>query len=364
MGIITNMANISPAPYRPDRVSPPGETIRDILEDTGMSQAELARRMGRPPNKVNQIIQGKKAITADTALELESVLGLPASFWLNREQNYQLALSAQAQRDTQQGNCEIAKTFPCAEMAKLGWIEKQTTWLEKYKELLRFFGTAQLNALNDAVALCPSFRKADGKEASKEALAAWMRKGLIESQKISRGDFSKQRIRESLESLRQLTNSGAAGLINELPNLAANLGLAVVFVPHLQKTYVGGAAYWYGDIPIIQLSYRWKRHDVMWFNFFHELGHILLHSRHETYLDDFSADQSKHEIEANAFATNTLIPAKAWDSFVESAQFTRKAVRQFSESVKISPSIVVGRLHREKSVNPRALREFQISITE
>ena len=358
------MANISPAPYRPDRVSPPGETIRDILEDTGMSQAELARRMGRPLNKVNQIVQGKKAITADTALELESVLGLPASFWLNREQNYQLALSAENQRTAQQKACEIAKTFPCAEMARLGWIEKRNNWLEKYQELLRFFGTAQLNALNDAVALCPSFRKADGKEASKEALAAWLRKGLIESQKISRGDFSKQRIRESLGALRQLTDSGPAGLTNELPDLAAKLGFAVVFVPHLKRTYVGGAAYWYGDIPIIQLSYRWKRHDVMWFNFFHELGHILLHSRHQTYLDDFSADQSKHETEANAFAANTLIAAEAWQSYSHSGTFNRRTVREFADSVKISPSIVVGRLHREKLINPAALREFQISIPE
>lgn len=53
-----------------------------------MSQAELARRMGRPPGKINKIIQGKRGITAETALELESVLGLPASFWLNREQAY------------------------------------------------------------------------------------------------------------------------------------------------------------------------------------------------------------------------------------------------------------------------------------
>jgi HTH-type transcriptional regulator / antitoxin HigA len=91
------MASVAPAAYQPETVSPPGKTIADMLESLGMSQAELARRLGRPTNKLNQIIQGKNAITADTALELESVLGLPASFWLNREQNYRLALSQAAQ---------------------------------------------------------------------------------------------------------------------------------------------------------------------------------------------------------------------------------------------------------------------------
>lgn len=55
-----------------------------------MSQAELARRMGRPANKLNEMIKGKRQITAETALELELALGLPAGFWLNLEKNYQL----------------------------------------------------------------------------------------------------------------------------------------------------------------------------------------------------------------------------------------------------------------------------------
>lgn len=360
--IITTMVSVAPAPYRPERVSPPGETIRAILDEIGMSQAELARRMDRPPNKVNLIVQGKKGITADTALELENVLGLPASFWLNREQNYQLALSAQNQLETQQKTCEIAREFPCAEMARLGWIEKKSTWLEKYQELLRFFGTAKLNALNEAVELSPSFRKADGQKASKKALAAWLRKGLIESQKISRAKFSKPRTKENLESFRELTRRGSDGLTLELPRVAAELGVAVVFVPHLQGTYVGGAAYWHGDAPIIQLSYRWKRHDILWFNFFHELGHILLHSRHETFLDDFSNDQDRHEKEANEFAAKTLIPFDDWNSFVASGRFTKTTVQQLSKTVGISESIVVGRLHREQLVHATKLRNFHISV--
>ncbi len=197
----TTTSSIAPAPYRPERVSPPGNTIRDILDEIDMSQAELARRMGRPPNKINKIIQGKKAITADTALELESVLGLPASFWMNREQNYQLALSQLEQLEEQEQACEIAKDFPCAQMARLGWIEKKTSWLEKYQQLLRFFASAKLNALNAAVELAPSFRNSDGKNACQKALAAWLRKGVLESQKIHAAEFCKERARQHLESI-------------------------------------------------------------------------------------------------------------------------------------------------------------------
>ena len=356
------MARIAPAPYQPERISPPGDTIRDILEDVEMSQAELARRMGRPVNKINQIVRGKKAVTADTALELESVLGLPASFWLNREQNYQLALSQQNQLREQKSECEIARQFPCAEMARLGWIERQTTWLAKYQELLRFFASAKLDALNAAVELAPSFRKAGHNPACQKALAAWLRKGVIESQKIDTGEFAKQRVRDNLEEFRALTMRGPEGLLVDLPTLSASLGIAVVFVPHLEKTYVGGAAFWHGDTPVVQLSYRWKRHDILWFNFFHELGHILLHSRHETYLDDFSADNRKHEQEANAFAGTTLIPADAWAEFFERQEFSPAAVKGFAKSIAVSESVIAGRLHNARKITPATLQRFVIPI--
>ena len=61
-----------------------------------MSQAELARRLGRPRQAVNEIIRGKKAITAETALQLERVLSTPAHIWLGLEQEYRLVLARNA----------------------------------------------------------------------------------------------------------------------------------------------------------------------------------------------------------------------------------------------------------------------------
>ena len=75
----------------PDVAIPPGEYLAEEIEARGFSQKELARRMGRPPNAINEIINGKKAITAETALQLEAVMPeLPARFWLNLETDYQL----------------------------------------------------------------------------------------------------------------------------------------------------------------------------------------------------------------------------------------------------------------------------------
>ena len=70
----------------PDIAIPPGEYLAEEIEARGVSQKELARRMGRPLNAINEIINGKKAITAETALQIEEVMPeIPARFWLNLE---------------------------------------------------------------------------------------------------------------------------------------------------------------------------------------------------------------------------------------------------------------------------------------
>ena len=75
----------------PDVAIPPGEYLEEEIEARGISQKELAMRMGRPANTINEIINGKKAITAETALQLEAGMPeVPARFWLNLETDYQL----------------------------------------------------------------------------------------------------------------------------------------------------------------------------------------------------------------------------------------------------------------------------------
>ena len=74
------MAEIEKDDFKPNYAVPPGETLRETIESLGMTQAELAQRTGRPKKAINEIIQGKTAITAETAIQLERALGVPASF--------------------------------------------------------------------------------------------------------------------------------------------------------------------------------------------------------------------------------------------------------------------------------------------
>ena len=82
-----------------DLAIPPGETLAEELEARGMTQKELASHLGRPAQVINEIIKGKKAITPETALGLEAVLGISAQFWVNLEAKYRLTLARNSRRD-------------------------------------------------------------------------------------------------------------------------------------------------------------------------------------------------------------------------------------------------------------------------
>ena len=72
----------------PDYASPPGDMLAETIEYLGITQTELARRMVRPIKTIHEIVQAKAAVTADTALELEHILGVPAHLWMNMEANH------------------------------------------------------------------------------------------------------------------------------------------------------------------------------------------------------------------------------------------------------------------------------------
>jgi HTH-type transcriptional regulator/antitoxin HigA len=83
----------------PAEVSAPGEFLREELEIRGWTQADLAERIGRPLRSINEIINGKKAVTAETAIGLGKAFGTSAEYWLNLESSYRLHVARRQQRE-------------------------------------------------------------------------------------------------------------------------------------------------------------------------------------------------------------------------------------------------------------------------
>ncbi len=89
----------------------PGSVLEEELEARGMTRDELAERMGRSIHSVEGILRGEDALTHESALELETAIGIPAQFWLNMESAYRMTLERNANRAVLDSRTEEITTF-------------------------------------------------------------------------------------------------------------------------------------------------------------------------------------------------------------------------------------------------------------
>ena len=106
---------------------PPGETIKEMLEDREMSQKEFAKRMDMSEKHVCHLLNGDVELTNDTALKLEMVLGADAYIWLNLESIYRRDLIKVDLEMKMLKDIKVASKYPSNEIINLNWIEKGST---------------------------------------------------------------------------------------------------------------------------------------------------------------------------------------------------------------------------------------------
>ena len=336
--------------YSPGVVSPPGATLAELIEERGIPQAELARRMGRPINAVNEMVLGGKEITEDTALELERVLGTPAHFWLAREARYREYLARQ--RDAGRAESRVAwlEKLPLKQLQDIGVLPPGRL-TDGFKAslvdpALRFFGVASPEGWEEQYGrVQAAFRRANpARQTDNAAITAWLRLGEIAALNVELPPFSADTLHAGIPAMRALTVRPAAEMGTALTALCSGAGVVLMFQPPFPGTHVSGVARWLGDRPLIQLSLLGKWNDVFWFSFFHEVAHILKHPKRAVFLDDASSGatvQSKEEKEADQFAEDVLIPS-ADRRRLGRIDLTAGAVNAFASEIELHPGIVVG----------------------
>ncbi|WP_062805997.1 HigA family addiction module antitoxin [Enterococcus pernyi] len=345
----------------------PGETLKEVAEELGLSHKDLAERLGITPKTISKIVNGTAPITPETALNLERVLGISSNFWNQLELNYREKLTEIEAEAKLKDEIEILREYvPYKEIANAGFVPKTRDPKEKVENTLNYFGFSSLKifieSINDNQLLAGAYRIKEVEKVNKLALMAWIRAGEIAAQEIEAEVFSKEKLKKSLPELRNLTlQSDPSIFIPELQRICASFGVKVVFVPEVKGSKVCGLTRWLTPKPqaIIQLSLRYKSNDNLWFTFFHELGHILKHNKVPFYTASNEYADSIEEQEANEFSANTLIPKDSYNDFIEQGRFTKTSICNFADMVSIHPGIVLGRLQKEKHVQWNKYNELK-----
>lgn len=333
--------------YAPERILPPGSTLLEVLEDRAMTQSDLALRTGLSAKHINQIVKGTASISPETTILLERATGVPAPVWTNLESAYQLDRSRTKEAAKLSLDLDWLKTLPLAELAKRKWIKSATYSVDTLREVCNFFGVADRASWEALWERPTAYRRSKAFSSDPTAVAAWLRIGEIEAAKVQCSPFDKAKLLASLENLRGLTRlSDPKEWVPPLKSTCEEIGIAVIFEPEISGARIVGATRWiHSDKVLIQLSLRHKWSDIFWFTFFHEIGHLLLHSKKDVFIND-QGPHSGAESEADAFASQLLIPRRYEDRLGE--LHSDEDVKTFAKELGIGADIVVGRLQFEK----------------
>lgn len=320
----------------------PVDAILFRMQEKGLKQADLVPYFGTR-SRVSEVLGRKRPLTVQMIRALSIGLGISAETLVGLSIPDEQAAAAKADVDW-------AK-FPFKEMARRGWLSEATVKAKNgVEDMVRSF-IEDAGLQFGAAAFRRSIAGEANSPATRYALYAWLARVIQRARaaKSRLGPFEPEKLSATfLRELAQLSWSERGPLL--AVEYLERHGIAVIIEPHLKSTQLDGAALKDADgTPIIGLTLRHDRLDNFWFTLVHEVAHVWKHLEgDEAFLDDLdAASEDRREAEANRLAREAFIPRVLWrrsDAFLSPSRTT---IERFARELRIHPSIVAGRLHKE-----------------
>ena len=335
----------------------PGYFIQEQMEYRDWTQADLAEITGYSPKHINKILQDKQPLTLEAAQIFGEIFGTSPQYWINLDSAYRLWLLKDRSQEEIDANIRgiIYERMPIKDMLQKGWFNSFQTVQELQNQVLAFWGWDELNFIKIDTSLVPALtRRSEAYNQFNASYAiTWYQKAKVEAKKVKVPPYSKSGLERIYNEINTYTTreNGIDLFINEL----AKVGVVFFVLPHLQKTYLDGAAFLLNTTPVIVYTGRYKRIDNFWFTVAHEIAHILYHLDAENpfVLDNLrESDLNEAELEANSIAAAKLKHQEILDYLNPFTHYlTTQHIELCAQELDIHPAVIIGKLAHEKKVS-------------
>lgn len=323
-------------------VKHPGYYIKEEMEERGWSQRDLAFILGVSEQAINPILNGKRGISPEMAKVLGEGFDVPAEFFANLQQAYDLA-QARNPDESVALRRTMQSAYPVREMIKRGWIEQSDATMLQI-QLKRFFDQ-------------PNFAHAAKKTPGdiSPAQHAWLYRVRQIAKSISVPAYSEKALREAVsKELPSLLY--APDEVRQVPRILTECGVKFILVEKLPNAKIDGVCFWLDGVPVIGMSVQHDRIDNFWFVLRHECEHVLnQHGKEQDMVDidleSVATSISEEERIANDAASNFCAPSQRLDEWIKRKYpyYYERDVMAFSRTVQRHPGIVVGQIRRKLS---------------
>lgn len=343
----------------PARATHPGVLIKDELDASpDLNQTTLAMELGVQNSYLSEIINGKRPVTADIAVLLEKVLGIPANYWMRFQSQYEIDKARIKQKYIEKAeNIDlwniIKKFVNVSYFKRRGYL---TNDLEANIKIIRkIFDFENIDELISLYNCNKNayYRKSEKLQIDEKNMFTWSSLALYEAKIQKVNTFNYDNLAQLSINLNELFFENS-DTIKKVQSLLNQYGIKMLLIEKLEKTPIDGFSFWSNDNPAIAMTLRHKRIDNFAFTLMHEVGHIDLHlkvNRDEKFMDlTKKRSNNEQEKEADSYAQKSLIPDSVWSNFRERHREVNDLnIISFSNEFKINPAIILGRVSYEKS---------------
>ncbi len=306
----------------------PGYFIREQMEIRGWVQQELAEVLGISLKHLNSILLDKQPLTIDLARLLSRAFDTSPQYWLNIDNDYRLWL--EQGRDSRENavaeKAVIYSRMPVRDMVKKGWIDKTSDIDQLKQQVAEFWGIEDFDPASLDTILQNSQRKLESyNQFNASYSATWLQMAKNVASGLNVSGYNKIKLGKLFSKIHTYTNK--TGGMDKFLSELNNCGVKFFVLPHLEKTYLDGAAFYDGLNPVIVYTARYKRIDNFWFTTAHEIAHVLFHLNEKTpfILDNLKeeSDDDKEQ-EANRIASKKLRHPEILDYLGNSLRYLSK----------------------------------------
>ena len=339
----------------PFMVFHPGETLQDELDERGITQTEFAEIIDRPTRTVNEIINGKRAVTPETAQAIAAALGTSPEMWLKMQASYDVFELAKKENKTDEvkERAVLYEIFPVSDLIRRGYLPAKKTVAEIKSKLADLLEIPNLDSFDQYVSPA-CHRTSTVGDIKEQYLKTWVLLGRRKAEKIKVGKFDAEKLEAFAPTIKKhsFVNGGEKKLIEELEKM----GVRIVFLPHFVKTRVDGAVTWVEGKPIVIMSLRYDRIDNFYFTLLHEIGHIIKHPEQDFQDDLTNRVDSKQEKEADAFASKAL-GLEGVNERLSKVNITAVHLTKLSKENEVHVGLLIGHLQHQNILSYHQFRK-------
>lgn len=355
--------------YKHKRACHPGEYVKDIIDDMGITQDEFAFRMGVSGKCVSEIINRKCRITPELAGKLSAMTGMESEVWMNLQAVYDskiLEINAEIDLDKQKS---VLSKLDFTYFLRMTGSKVIKNAKDKIAFLCSLLSISSLENLQTEQAGCNfRFSTNERDEINNISARAWL---YFAWKKASEVDidttFNAELLESHLMEIRSMSCQGVAKSLPRLTEIFNECGVVFVPIPQLKNSKVNGVVKWFSNNKkvLLAINDRMKTEDSFWFTLFHEIKHVLQRKFRMIIVsvDETPEQDPEMEEDADQFAQEVLLPSTTYNYFVDKGDFSYRSIRKEAESEGIHPGIIAARLARDHYVKFKTISKLRTSFS-